>query len=66
MLYVAQWQYVSGRRRLVPGETVELTEAEVAWLLADSPGVVIPVTERAPEQAPADRMHRKGGRRGNQ
>lgn len=71
MEYRAQWAYASARIKLVQGQVVDLDDALAQWLMADSPGVIVPVAEspattRAPDAPPADRMHRKGAKRGNQ
>lgn len=71
MEYRAQWAYASARLTLMPDQVVDLDDATAQWLMADSPGVIVPVdaplaTTRAPDAPAADRMHRKGAKRGNQ
>ena len=70
MEYRAQWAYASARIKLVQGQVVDLDDALAQWLMADSPGVIVPVAEQAMNRAPdapaSDRMHRKGAKRGNQ
>ena len=64
MEYRAQWAYVSARLTLVPGQVIDLDDALAQWLMADSPGVIVPIAEQAMNRAPdapaSDRMHRKG------
>ena len=71
MEYRAQWAYASARIKLVQGQVVDLDDALAQWLMADSPGVIAPVAEpaatiRAPDAPAADRMHKRGAKRGNQ
>jgi len=69
MLYRVQWAYASQFMTLAPGQIIELNDASARWLQNDSPGVIVPVNEsdvRAPDAPGADRMQRRGGRRGNQ
>lgn len=70
MEYRAQWAYASARIKLVQGQVVDLDDALAQWLMADSPGVIVPIAEQAMNRAPdapaSDRMHRKGAKRGNQ
>lgn len=71
MEYKAQWAYTSSRVTLVPGQVIELDDALAQWLMADSPGVIVPVGEpvaatRAPDAPGSDRMQRKGAKRGYQ
>lgn len=67
MEYEAQWAYTSSRCTLVPGQVIVLDDEMARWLMADSPGVIAPVlaiTTRAPDAPGADRMYRKGAKRG--
>lgn len=80
MEYKAQWAYTSSRVTLVPGQVIDLDDEMAKWLMADSPGVIVPVadslawgqapdapaTTRAPDAPGADRMQRQGARRGYQ
>lgn len=70
--YTIQWAYRAGKRGpWVAGDVVELSDSEANALLADSPGVIVPVDARpAPAlrdvvEAQADRMVRAAGRRRN-
>ena len=61
MRYEVQWDYVSGTAGPYrKGDVIDANDVDVAWLLRDSPGVLVPVEKpKQRRQAAAhDRMAR--------
>lgn len=65
MLYRVAHRYRNGGTVLEPGAVVDLDEETAAFLLRDSPGVIVPVIEpRDVATPPQDRqVHAPSGRR---